>query len=268
MLPSYEIFNHTIYTYGTLWVIGFIVALVFGFFYNRSGVVGKISNLDYIVLSAIFIITIIYGSRIMGFIVNLFESGQEIGVIINNPMQQIDNYYGRNMFYGGAIAVILAILIYCKLFKVSYKTVFGVFMPGASLFVMFMRLGCFGAGCCYGVPFAFGSVFTHPNSVAPLGITLFPTQLTESIFGLVMFFVLIAFGKKYGEQEAHLSMPILVFAYCVLRFFVEFMRGDVNRNILYLSVSQWIALAIAIALGIYLINYIRAKKRMQQTNNN
>ncbi len=258
MLPMIELFGYTIYSYSFFWWLGFAIVFIASFFYNRSGVVGRINTISFIILYGLFIVAVIYGSKIMGFIANVLSSDEGIMVIFSEPMRSLEQYYGRNMFYGGMLAVILVCVIYCKIFKIPLKKISGIFAPFAALFIMFIRLGCFSAGCCYGVPFAFGNTFTHSASLAPIGVALFPTQLAEAAFGLVMCIVLIVLGRKQKEQNAYLGIPLLVFSYALFRFVLEFLRADVQRDILYLSLSQWISLALAVIIGIW---YLKRKTK-------
>ena len=66
---------------------------------------------------------------------------------LNNPTTRIGF-----VFYGGLIGGILGYIVGCKIAKVSlkeYVNIFGVAIPIAH---GFGRIGCFCAGCCYGIP--------------------------------------------------------------------------------------------------------------------
>jgi phosphatidylglycerol:prolipoprotein diacylglycerol transferase len=93
----------------------------------------------------------------------------------------------------------------------------------------FGRLGCFMNGCCYGLEctLPWGIRPDSPPEVA--GRLLYPTQLYE-FFGLL----LIAAGlfgiekiPRYNGQVAGTYCLL----YSVLRFIVEFYRGDVPHNV-------------------------------------
>ncbi len=264
MFPIITISNQVIYTYNVFWCIGFTVAIIFAFFYNRSGVVGKISLIDFSLISIIFVVSIISGSAIAGFLANLLGSGQSLIEILSNPVEQVEYYFGRVLFYGGMVAFILFIYLYCKIFKISYKKVFGIFLPSGCIFIVFLRLACFSAGCCYGIPSSVGYVFNNPNTHAPKGVMLFPTQLIEVFYGVIMFICSLLIGKRYGESKAYLSLPLVVFTYAILRFFLEFMRGDVSRNILFLSLSQWLSLLAVVYIAIWFIDYRKKEKQTEQ----
>jgi phosphatidylglycerol:prolipoprotein diacylglycerol transferase len=116
--------------------------------------------------------------------------------------------------------------------------------PYIALGHAFGRLGCFFAGCCYGAPCS-GPVcitFNDPHSLAPLGVPLFPTQLMESGGDLIIFGALI-FLRRYKTFDGQLFWLYPLF-YSVLRFTVEFFRGDAVRGLYFgglVSTSQIIA---------------------------
>ena len=116
------------------------------------------------------------------------------------------------------------------------------------------RLGCFLAGCCYGVPTSgpFGVVFTDPVCQAePLNTPLHPTQLYSSMFAysLIILLLIISRHKKFDGQIFLLYLII----YPAGRIIIEYFRGDVSRGYLIKDVitnSQFISLMI-LAIAIY-----------------
>ena len=72
---------------------------------------------------------------------------------------------------------------------------------------------------------------------------LFPSQLAES-FGesLVFLTLLVIRSRKWFHGQVILSYGML---YAVLRFTLEFFRGDAERGMAVLSTSQFISLGVA-----------------------
>jgi len=108
------------------------------------------------------------------------------------------------------------------------------------------RVGCFFAGCCFGATTSlpWGVIYGDPNSSAPQGVSLHPSQLYSSIglFGifLILYFVLRHRLRKPGQLAA--SYLILI---SIERFMVDFFRGD--RVMIWdgiLSVDQAVALLV------------------------
>src|SRR5262249_28260316 len=112
-------------------------------------------------------------------------------------------------------------------------------------------IGCFGAGCCYGVrthlPWAV--TFTDPGSNgAPLNVPIHPTQLYEALAEAAIFAILYWRIRKRHAPGAIISVYLIL--YGTVRFLVEFVRFHEQGNLLGgpFDTSQWIALGL-IALG-------------------
>jgi phosphatidylglycerol:prolipoprotein diacylglycerol transferase len=127
-------------------------------------------------------------------------------------------------------------------------------MPSIALAQAFGRLGCFLAGCCYGMETEsrFSLVFPE-NSYAPSGVHLFPAQPISSALNFLNFFALIFFAKRV-KADGQVAALYLIF-YSVGRFIIEFFRGDIERgSIGVLSTSQFISIFIfIIGMAIFII---------------
>ena len=106
-----------------------------------------------------------------------------------------------------------------------------LFAPGIALGYMVGRLGCLMAGCCYGKPtdVAWAVTFTDPaanlNVGTPLNVALHPTQLYEAGAGFVILIALLLLEKRPGHFAGR-TFWSFAFLYAVLRFVIEFYRGD------------------------------------------
>ena len=176
---------------------------------------------------------------------------------------------------GGIISYILIYLLYTKLinprlkdtnlFKANMnKGIFEllVIVPiGITIAHGVGRIGCFFAGCCYGVE-------THAwygIKFATTETTVIPTQLFEAIFLLVlsgiMFLLYYKFNFKY-------NLGLYGISYGIWRFIIEFFRGDDRGGkILGLSPSQfW---SILLVLGgiafIFIYRYFLINKSKEQS---
>ena len=186
--------------------------------------------------------------------------------IIELHMPFIALLKGGFVFYGGVIGGMLGLFIYCKQFKLSfwqYGDLFAVVLPlGHAL----GRVGCFAAGCCYGIEYhgSLSHTYTHAlsNGTTPIGVPLLPIQLIESALLVVLFvFMLLLFLRHPKSQQ--LLAAVYVLSYSVLRFVLEFFRGDGARGVYFgLSTSQWISLAAAIVAVIWLV--VRHKRLPKQ----
>lgn len=120
------------------------------------------------------------------------------------------------------------------------------------------RLGCFFNACCHGRPtdVAWGVTFTSPLAdmdPALLGVALHPTQLYEAgaeliLAALIIFGVLPAVRARRVRQGT--GFFLYIGGYALLRFAVEFFRGDDRGRLLPgLSPSQWVSAAAVLAVG-------------------
>jgi len=164
----------------------------------------------------------------------------QIENIIQNPKMMLNIGEGF-VVYGGIIGGVFAGYLYCRHKKIQFLKYVDLIIPAVALAQGFGRLGCFLAGCCYGLETSswFGIVFPS-NSFAPGGVSLIPTQLISSGLDFLLFAILIFFSKRkrIDGQVAILYMIL----YSAGRFLLEFLRGDLIRgSVGVLTTSQFIA---------------------------
>lgn len=120
----------------------------------------------------------------------------------------------------------------------------------------FGRIGCFLAGCCYGIE------TTSPLGVKFPGLStpVYPTQLFESAFLFLLALLLFFLFQKKKEKW---NMEIYVISYGVFRFFIEFIRGDDRGSFIPgLTPSQFWSICLLIGgLIALLIHLIRSHKK-------
>lgn len=128
----------------------------------------------------------------------------------------------------------------------------------------FGRLGCFFAGCCYGMPT--DSWVGLPCS-APGGrhsdVLVVPTQLFECIFLVVLAAVMIVLYFKF---RFNYNFALYLFSYGVWRFFIEFVRDDPRGEFLgkALTPSQIWSVVMALAgIGYIFLQYYVFEKHMK-----
>lgn len=230
----------TIHTYGFLIAIGFLVALWLATLQaKKEGIQpGKIMDLGfYILLGAII------GSRLFFIFINA-------GHYINHPLDVFKIWEGGLVFYGGVMLAVPVAVWYVKRNGMDLWQTADIFAPSIAIGHVFGRLGCLAAGCCHGKAaedLPWGIIFTDPECLAPTNVLLHPTQLYESAGEFIIFLALIML-RNHKSFTGQLFMMYLIF-YAVLRFTIEFFRGDVGRGFIMggISVSQGISLLLLIA---------------------
>lgn len=147
--------------------------------------------------------------------------------------------YGGCVFYGGLIGGAVGITVYGKLFHRSVLDIMDVFACLLPLGQAIGRVGCFLNGCCYGIDYY--GLFSVKLDVNGTEKNVFPVWFVESIFCLILFL----FFQKRDENNSGYYTVRYIFSYSIVRFFIEFLRGDTIRGRWgLLSTSQIISLAL------------------------
>jgi phosphatidylglycerol:prolipoprotein diacylglycerol transferase len=174
-------------------------------------------------------------------------------------------------FYGGFIGALAASLIYFARHRNLLRwRIADLCGPAIALGQAIGRIGCFMAGCCYGRPTSmpWGVTFTHPAAAAvvgtPLGISLHPVQIYESLLCLILFIFLVWLSRrKRFDGQVILAYSML---YAVLRFFLEYFRGDADRGFVFnglFSTSQFVALIVVIIVLPVYVSRLKASRMNQ-----
>lgn len=108
----------------------------------------------------------------------------------------------------------------------------------------------------YGIPTQKGlAVIYQRSEIAPNDIPLFPVQLIEAGAEAAIFVLLLCHLKKRVRGSELTAIYLL--SYGVLRFVLEFFRGDSYRGMLYgLSLSQYISI-LGIVVGSVIVSASR-----------
>ena len=220
----------SIFTYGFFIAVGFLTGIFLATKEaKRQGEDHeKIMDLCFYILIAAII-----GSR-------LFYVATSPEMFFKDPVEILKIWNGGLVFYGGFIAALGTGIIYLKVKKISVWKTADIMAPSVAIAHFFGRIGCFFAGCCYGkycdLPWAV--TFDHPDSLAPTGIPLHPTQLYEALSNLAIFLFLFIF-RKHKKYDGQLFW-LYVLIYGITRSFIETFRADFRGDFLYgvLSISQ------------------------------
>lgn len=167
---------------------------------------------------------------------------------------------GGYVFYGGLILGIPAALWFGKINKVKtidYMREIMFLIPWCH---GFGRIGCFCAGCCYGVPYDGPLAVVFPKgSAAPAGIPLFPIQLVEAGCLFLLSGILFLMRKRFGGR---FSVEAYLILYAIIRFVLENYRYDSERGYWGpLSTSQWISVAMFLIGAVSIVIQLTVKKK-------
>jgi phosphatidylglycerol:prolipoprotein diacylglycerol transferase len=186
----------------------------------------------------------------------------EYDYYLQNPGEifSLETLRAGGVYYGGFILAVLVSLFFTRKHHLSFWKVADIFSPGIALGQAIGRLGCFSAGCCWGkattVPWAvvFKNPYSHQTVGVPLMIPLHPSQIYEALSSAVIFLILWYALKRKQFNGQIFSFYLALYA--IIRFLLEFWRGDEDRGFLFnglLSTSQFISI---ILLGLALVLYV------------
>ncbi|MGC3999734.1 MAG: prolipoprotein diacylglyceryl transferase [Anaeromyxobacter sp.] len=182
------------------------------------------------------------------------------------------------VFYGGFIGAALTAWWYMRRHRMPFLAHADTMIPSVAIGHFLGRLGCFGAGCCWGGPMhsdlpwaahfppeslAYQTFLQRSNPgqyLEPGGlstIALHPTQLYESFGELGLFLLLVLWVRPRKRFHGQVLASWLI-GYAFLRSAVELFRGDVERGVyLGLGAGQWTSIVI-LAVGVAL--WLRAPR--------
>lgn len=186
----------------------------------------------------------------------LFFYFEDPSFYFGTPANMLKNFRTGFVFYGSLLFVIPTVIWYFRKYNMPFWPMMDRLAITACIVHVFGRLGCFFAGCCYGLPtnMPWGVTFTSELSMAkPLHTALHPTQLYEIILIGSILIVLLMF-KRHKRFEGQLFL-MYIMLYALGRSVTEIFRGDIRRGFIVedlLSHSQFISvLLIAIVATVY-----------------
>ncbi|NTV23413.1 MAG: prolipoprotein diacylglyceryl transferase [Nanoarchaeota archaeon] len=176
----------------------------------------------------------------------LFSWFLEWDTIIANLPDVTAILSGRTII-GGIIGGMIAVSLTKRFLKIKGKRG-NLFAPAASIGIAIGRIGCFFAGCCYGVAtyLPWGVDFGD-------GIPRHPTQLYEAVFCLLLF-AYFMYAKDKVKTPGLLWKQFLI-AYFSYRFLTEFIRPS---EVIFLGMTFY---QVVCSLGII---YTLAKMQVEQ----
>lgn len=248
MLRYIHIGPFTIPGYGLCFAIAVLLGVGLAMYRaKRFGIVPE----DILIVAACAFATGIVGAKI-AFLLASYGIGRAIAEISQGNFSALTD--SGIVFYGGLIGAAPGAYLGLVLSKERrVNALLTLAIPSIPLAHAIGRVGCFLGGCCYGLPYD-GPFAAH---MYDLDYTVFPIQLVEAALNLILFGVLASFTRR--KVRGHQTLAIYLVCYGLIRFTLEFFRGDLIRGIFSgFSTSQWISLGlIAVAVVMELI----AKKK-------
>ena len=263
---AFTLFGFPVHWYGIMVAAGFLASLAI-LQYKRA--YARMTSDQIIDLSIIVVVCGIVGARI-AYVIQFFDQFR------GNFWRVFRIDQGGLVFYGGFILAALVIFRYVRKHKLCMSRILDICAPAMAVGHAFGRIGCFIQGCCFGVPCkAFGVVYpagTAPaakypdvnsvflnlkttGSATASSLPLLPVQLLESAGNLLIGIALLLLFRKM--RKTGMIAVCYFFAYAVLRFVLEFFRGDHTDRILGMTRAQLVGLFIMIPVGIFCLFYFK-----------
>ena len=238
-----------IYSYGMMVSIGFAVAIILA--YTRAAEFGldKDRIIDF---GIVVLLGGLAGARLFYVLLNM-------EYYLSHPLEIINVTRGGLVWYGAFISGILIAIIFVKKNNINFWMGADLLAPYIALAQGIGRIGCFLNGCCY------GSIIVQPSNYVPYvafpGESVFrhPTQIYSSLCLIFLFVILRALQRKrLFNGEIFLGYVV---GYAVIRFGLEFLRGDNPKILLGLTISQLISVVVfAVGLTLFLHRFYQWKK--------
>ena len=239
-----------LHTYGVLVASAFLVGL---WMTTRLGKKAGLNSDAVTNLGIYCALAAIVGAKLMMFLVDIPYYTEHPGEIFSFSTLQ-----AGGVFYGGLLGALAVAWWYLRKTRLPALRTADIFAPGIALGHGIGRLGCFSAGCCWGVKSSLPWAVTFTNPVSnqlvgvPLGVPLHPTQLYESFAEFLIFGILYWRFRKPHSTGTIISLYLML--YGSARFVVEFFRFHEQGNLWGgpLDTSQWISIALFLLGASYL----------------
>ncbi len=199
------------------------------------------------VLDLVIVLVIggVVGARL--FYVFVYEPGR----YLRDPLQVLAVWNGGMVYYGALIGGFITGTWYVLKKKLPFWKLADVVAPPLALGYGIVRIGCFFNGCCYGKPTNsfLGVVFPYIEGNPCIGgVPRLPTQLFSSLFGFLLFGLLMYLWKR-KRFDGQVFLVFLI-VYSIGRAIIESFR----ENLLVfgpVTVSQLVSAIIIVPAVIF-----------------
>ena len=163
--------------------------------------------------------------------------------------------------WGAVLGGVFGLWLYSRIsHKFRFNQLLDLLAPGIILAQAVGRVGCTLNGCCYGIeshsPLAV--IYTNPNTNAPVGIPVLPTQVFELLFDLAVFGVLLWLRGKLKPEGS--IFWIYLALYAAWRVGIDFIRPG-NPFLFGLHEAQVISIAVLLITLPLIIFRTRTKRK-------
>jgi phosphatidylglycerol:prolipoprotein diacylglycerol transferase len=247
-LPFFGGHSLTIYWYGVLVAMGFLVGLWNA---SRRGARAGMSAEAIMDLGPGVLIGTLVGARAL-YVISYWPDQ-----FATKPWWEMFMiHHGGLVYYGGLVGASLSFILYARWKKLPLWQIADVLAPGIALGQAIGRVGCLMNGCCYGKPTSQPWAIHFPPGHETGGAGVHPTELYESVldFGLYIGLAWFYQRRRFDGQ----TFAAYLVCYAVLRSFVETFRGDYTTWYGGFLTPGQVASACILPIGLLLYWWLRA----------
>ena len=230
-----KITNKGIFMYYFLSTLGILLGLILAII--------RVKNIKICCKSCIYILLCV----LLFFIISKIFSLISYGIyLLNRRAFSLIRLLKESGFiiWGAILGFSISSILFSKKFNIRKSDASLFSAITVTTFHWLAKLGCFYAGCCYGVVSKSVIAIYPLTSIGP-SVERIPVQLIESIIVFFVWCVVISFSFIPNLRKHALS--IYLFIYSLSRFILEFYRGDSFRGkISEFYFSQWISIFVII----------------------
>ncbi|MEE1076102.1 MAG: prolipoprotein diacylglyceryl transferase family protein [Acutalibacteraceae bacterium] len=269
MFTTVDILGGELPYYGIMVTLGILACFLLLLFTRKKR--QNIEGIEYVLMglvagiSAFIMAHIVYGIAHLDKIIFVITHPDRLFESIESFLFYFSDIFGGMVFYGGLIGACIGSYIYMKKTKLDIKEYSDTLAPCIPLFHAFGRMGCFLAGCCYGIESNIGFTYRYSIVEPANGVCRFPVQLLEASENILICILLTIMLCKCKKLPHGILIWIYGFIYSVVRFANEFLRGDnIQRGFFgVFSTSQWISIFIfilsSIVISVNILKMIKSK---------
>ena len=233
---SFSLFGFSIYFYGVLIALGFLLGM---WYCSRQAPRFGIRPDDFFDMMLWLIPIVIVGAR-------LYYVLFRLDYYLQHPAEIIAVRDGGLAIYGGVIAGVAVLLLFCRKKGLSFRAMLDLTVHGLLIGQIIGRWGNFMNREAFG---AETDIFCRMGLTPPGGATVYvhPTFLYESLWNLAGLLFLIIWERRGGRKYDGQSSLIYFFWYGLGRAWIEGLRSDslyIGRT--GLRVSQLLSIALCL----------------------
>jgi prolipoprotein diacylglyceryl transferase len=186
---------------------------------------------------------------------------------LSHPLEIFKIWKGGLASHGAAIAIFIGVIVYTRIYPVTFYQIGDALAIPVSIGTSFVRLGNFFNSEIVGrktnVPWAVKFLrFREPDGAG--AAFRHPSQLYEVAIGIIVFITLwVIFKKKKGRLKDGCILYLFIFMYFSLRFFVEFVKEYHTLSAeIPLTMGQFLSIPFVLFSGfmLFVMGKIKSKQ--------